>query len=258
MMKDQWDAATFEELKNGYARQADDYQCLFCVEKFKDGHIYPTQEGLVDARQAAKIHIREAHGSAFRALIAGEKKDTGLSSVQKEFMNYFFEGLPDKKIAEMTKTSPSTVRFQRFSLREKARQARVFLALFELMEGQARGKDLPDIHKGATMVDERYWVTDEEIVKIVQNYFSSVEPLILKTFPSREKKKLVVLKRIAGQFDPGLRYDEKQVNTILKPIFGDFATIRRYLIEYGFMKRTADGSAYWLSEADSVAPPEQA
>lgn len=257
-MNDYLDTATVEALKNGYARQTDDYQCLFCAEKFTDGHIYSSKEGLVDACKAVQIHVVEAHGSAFQVLIAGDKKDNGLSSGQKAFMDYFYQGLPDKKIAEITNTSSSTVRFQRFFLREKARQARVFLALFELMEAQTKGRETPEIHKGATMVDERYMVTDEETAKIMKNYFSSADPLVLKTFPSREKKKLVVLKQIAGQFDRHLRYDEKQVNAILKPIFGDFATIRRYLIEYGFMGRTADGSAYWLSDSEPVDAPERA
>ncbi|WP_410979251.1 DUF2087 domain-containing protein, partial [Cobetia sp. SIMBA_158] len=27
----------------------------------------------------------------------------------------------------------------------------------------------------------------------------------------------------------------------------DFVALRRYLIEYGLMERTADGAAYWVS-----------
>lgn len=244
------DAATIGELKDGYALKDDNYQCLFCNQEFTVGNIYTSKSGMVDAHKAIRLHICEEHGSAFQALIAGDKKHTGLSSVQNELMNYFFQGMPDKKIAEITNTSPSTIRFQRYSLREKAKQAKVFLAIFELMEEKSKGRDIPLIHQGATMVDERYMVTDEETEKIIQNFFASVDPLVLKSFPPKEKKKLVILKCIANQFDPQKKYSEKQVNAILQPIYDDFATIRRYLIEYGFMKRTPDCSEYWLNTND--------
>ncbi|WP_236719720.1 DUF2087 domain-containing protein [Neobacillus mesonae] len=33
---------------------------------------------------------------------------------------------------------------------------------------------------------------------------------------------------------------------MLKSIYADFATIRRYLIEYGFMDRSKDCMKYWV------------
>ena len=41
-------------------------------------------------------------------------------------------------------------------------------------------------------------------------------------------------------------YKEMEVNKIIKPIFDDFVTVRRYLIEYGFMERAKDCSRYWV------------
>jgi hypothetical protein len=103
-----------------------------------------------------------------------------------------------------------------------------------------------EIHPGATMVDERYMTTNDENQKIIHTYFSSLNPLVLKAFPPKQKKKLVILRVIAQAFEPGRRYGSKELNRILKPIYEDHATIRRYLIEYGFMERTADGGEYWL------------
>ena len=40
---------------------------------------------------------------------------------------------------------------------------------------------------------------------------------------------------------------EQEVNEILRPIYEDYMTIRRYLIMYGFMERTKDGRQYWLT-----------
>lgn len=106
-----------------------------------------------------------------------------------------------------------------------------------------------EMHAGATMVDERYLATAEETQKIIRICFRSTQPLVLKTFPPKEKKKLVILNLIAQQFQPDRQYSEKEVNQILEEIYTDYVTIRRYLIEYGYMDRTVDCSAYWLCKS---------
>lgn len=90
-------------------------------------------------------------------------------------------------------------------------------------------------------------VTPEEEEKILKSMFSSLEPLKLKVLTSKAKKKQVVIKKIASQFEAGKHYTEMEVNGILKPIYpDDFSTLRRNLIELGFMERKSDGSDYWL------------
>ena len=70
----------------------------------------------------------------------------------------------------------------------------------------------------------------------------------MRQWPAREKRKLVVLSAIAEQFTPGRQYTEKEVNRLLGRIYEDFPYLRRLLIEYGFLERTASGSAYWRKE----------
>ena len=234
------------QLKQGYILEKDTYQCIFCDKLYISGDIYTFDNHLVDAHKAIRLHVEEEHSSSFNAIITNDKKYTGLSKVQSDLMTYFYHDIPDKEIAEKTNTSTSTVRYQRYHLREKAKQAKAFLALFELMEEKSKNVNTPIIHEGATMVDERYMTTAEETEKITQTYFSSQNPLVLKSFPAREKKKIVVLRRISQQFDKDRHYNEKEVNAILKAIFNDFVTIRRYLIEYGFMDRTKNCNEYWL------------
>jgi hypothetical protein len=53
------------------------------------------------------------------------------------------------------------------------------------------------------------------------------------------------LERLAHEFEPGLRYTEKEVNSILLNFHADYAAIRRYLVDEGLLTR-ADGS-YWRS-----------
>ena len=69
---------------------------------------------------------------------------------------------------------------------------------------------------------------------------------MLSTFPSKEKRKIIVLQHILTRFDRNKKYSEKEINEVLKSIYQDFATIRRYLIEYGFMERSKDCMEYWV------------
>ena len=91
-------------------------------------------------------------------------------------------------------------------------------------------------------------ITEQERRHILETSFSSLIPLVLKSFSPKEKKKVVILTKIAEQFEKGKIYNEKEVNQILQPIFDDYMSLRRYLIMYGFMERTQDGSKYWLTE----------
>ena len=67
----------------------------------------------------------------------------------------------------------------------------------------------------------------------------------LHTIPSKHDKLLVVLDFLAQCFEPGVRYPESQVNEILGEFHPDYAALRRYLVENGFLDR-AD-NVYWRS-----------
>ncbi len=69
----------------------------------------------------------------------------------------------------------------------------------------------------------------------------------LLRFPAKEKKWLVILRWLATRFRPGVRYTEKQVNATLTAIHDDYATLRRSLVMYGFMRRERGGGDYWLT-----------
>lgn len=186
----------------------------------------------------------------FEYLLHLDKKYTGLSNHQKELLHYFKRGLSDKEIIKQQNGgSPSTVRNHRFKLKEKEKQAKVFLAIMELLNRNSNEKDrnnFVSFHKGAKMVDERYVTTEEEKQKILSTYFKQGLDGSLDSFPSKEKRKLIVLQNIMKRFEPNRKYTEKEINSILKMIYADYVTIRRYLIEYGFMDRSKDCTEYWV------------
>jgi DNA-binding transcriptional ArsR family regulator len=68
----------------------------------------------------------------------------------------------------------------------------------------------------------------------------------LKDIPAQQKKRDVVLRHILNEFQPGERYSEKQVNGIIKRFHDDTASIRRYLVDLGRLKR--ENSIYWRAE----------
>ncbi|SOC43236.1 DUF2087 domain-containing protein [Ureibacillus acetophenoni] len=234
-----------KELVKGYQLQDSEYHCLFCSESYHTDEIYPYEDKLLTAEGRMKKHILTAHESSFHAIIQLDKKTTGLTDVQVEMLQHFYEQIPDLEIVNRSSVkSISTVRQHRFKLREKERQAKMFLALMQLINDPEKYK----IHKGAKQVDERYSIDREEREKVLNTYFKNGLDGGIDLIPSKEKKKLIILQHILKRFEIGKTYNEKEVNEILKTVNADFVSLRRHLVEYGFIDRSNDGSSYWVKE----------
>ena len=65
----------------------------------------------------------------------------------------------------------------------------------------------------------------------------------LTEIPMKASKRRIVLERIALEFEPGRRYDEREVNAIVGRFFIDHASLRRYLVDEGFLAR--EHGEYW-------------
>jgi hypothetical protein len=65
----------------------------------------------------------------------------------------------------------------------------------------------------------------------------------LVSIPTQRTKRLTVLDLLAQEFEPGRHYDERTVNELLRRWHDDTATLRRYLVDEGFLDRE-DGQ-YW-------------
>ena len=63
----------------------------------------------------------------------------------------------------------------------------------------------------------------------------------LKALPIKRKKRFYVLSFLAQRFETGRNYMENEVNAIILPVFEDYCTIRRELVDYGFMERDSIG-----------------
>jgi hypothetical protein len=114
-----------------------------------------------------------------------------------------------------------------------------------LRERSRQGLDSPRSRAMAGATDERS--------KVIANLFRDGR---LTGFPTGDNRKLIVLAEIAGRFDAERSYTEREVNEILKPIYADYTTIRRALVDYHFMNR--DKGVYWLGRGhlDEQAPSQ--
>ena len=86
-----------------------------------------------------------------------------------------------------------------------------------------------------------FGMTDEERA-VLEQFFQG---RTLAEIPSSRSKRLIVLERLALEFDLGRRYPEQSVNDILKAFNPDVSSLRRYLVDEDFLDR-ADGE-YWRS-----------
>jgi predicted transcriptional regulator len=99
-------------------------------------------------------------------------------------------------------------------------------------------KGLLSSEKMASLVDDIAGNAWER--KVLKDFFDG--PL-LKEIPASRKKRSVVLKWFATQFEYGVLYTEKQVNEIIQRHHEDASSIRRELIGEQLMQR--ENGSYW-------------
>jgi DNA-binding CsgD family transcriptional regulator len=242
--------ASIQEIKQGYQYNpsSEEFICLICGKSYRDGIIYPHNNVLYEAKKYIAIHIQEEHQSPFHTLLNLDKKLTGLTDHQKSLLELFYAGYSDNDIAKKLNTgSTSTIRNHRFTLREKQKQAKVFFAIMELLgEATPKKQTFIALPRGTQNIDDRFAITEEEQDKILHAAFQEGLNGPLTTFPLKEKKRVAIIRHLIKHFDIHRTYSEKEVNEILKRYYEDYALLRRYFIEYGFMERTPDGKRYWL------------
>jgi len=110
---------------------------------------------------------------------------------------------------------------------------------------QLNGEALQNISKEVFTPDSMAaWAQEVEAEawesKVLKNY---LEDNRLKEIPASRKKRLVILKWLANNFEVGELYPERTVNEIIKQYHPDCATLRRELIGYQLLQR--EFGNYW-------------
>jgi hypothetical protein len=81
---------------------------------------------------------------------------------------------------------------------------------------------------------------DEEEEAVLRQYFRGGR---LLEIPARRSKRLIVLTRLALEFEAGVRHSEREVNRALNRYHPDYASLRRYLVDEGLLSR--EKGIYW-------------
>jgi hypothetical protein len=87
----------------------------------------------------------------------------------------------------------------------------------------------------------------EQKMKIEQFLDSSGK---IKQLPQKQKAKCALLEYLAGKFEPGRNYSERDVNMICNQwhTFNDYFLLRRELVDHDLLCRERDGSQYWRTQ----------
>ena len=91
-------------------------------------------------------------------------------------------------------------------------------------------------------VDDGIW--ESKVLK------SFVEDNRLKEIPASRKKRWIILKWLVQKFEFDRHYPEKELNSIIKPIHSDTATLRREMVGCNMMQR--ENGVYWRSPESDV------
>jgi hypothetical protein len=81
---------------------------------------------------------------------------------------------------------------------------------------------------------------DDDEESVLRQYFREGR---LREIPAKHAKRLIVLNRIALEFEVGRRYSEREVNEIVTRFDNDYASLRRYLVDEELLSR--EHGEYW-------------
>src|ERR671913_1836415 len=95
---------------------------------------------------------------------------------------------------------------------------------------------------GSVLPDEVSQPANDEESAVLRAFFDGPR---LRQIPASRKKRVIVLRRLLERFAPGRDYTEAEVNEMLREAHDDVATLRRELVDYGFMVR--DRGVYRLA-----------
>ena len=106
---------------------------------------------------------------------------------------------------------------------------------------------LPKPEDASATITEGEWTPSE--IKVLKTYFSGER---LVEIPTPRRKRMVVLERLAQDFEPGMRYDEAEVSQRLEQYHNDYAALRRYMVEESLLSRSE--GIYWRTGGRFLEP----
>lgn len=228
-------------ITQGYFEREDAFVCLHCGQEFQQAEIFKIDDAFYNSTYAIKQHIDTEHGGALKAVLSLPHEVTGLTDTQKNLMALLSLDLTDDEIADQLDISKSTIRNHRFKLKEKKKQALYYVAAMELLE--KRNKKLKSEEVSVMNYDQRFDISEKDREKVLTNFLDADGRAT--GIPRKEKSKIILLEHLVKKFGENQIYSEAEVNELIATQFDDYVTMRRTMIQYGFLGRTNDGKKYW-------------
>ena len=136
------------------------------------------------------------------------------------------------------------------------------LSKLELVRMRAEGNaHLYRLHGPALRQLNKDLAAPDRLARLVRPEAEAADRRVLETFldgerlkeiPAQLRKRVVILKWLATQFEEQVEYPEREVNEIIKRHHSDCATLRRELIQFKFMRR--ERGRYWrIPDAERLA-----
>ncbi|WP_225049236.1 DUF2087 domain-containing protein [Lacticaseibacillus kribbianus] len=223
---------TIEDWRRGFHRERRTLACNYC-----DAHEPLTTAG----ERALTAHIEAAHGGALAAVLAAPDRANALTPTQQTLLTAFAEGASDRDVAAQLGLAAGTVRHQKFTFRQKAAQARLYLAQFTAAFGADAGESsLVAVPAAAAALG----ITEADYAAVIAKHARFGDSLTI-AWPRAEKARVCLCLRLCEEFTPGQHYSGPAVRAVLVAANPDYAILARYLVDYGFLARTPDGRDYW-------------
>jgi DNA-binding transcriptional ArsR family regulator len=96
-----------------------------------------------------------------------------------------------------------------------------------------------------TWIDALGWSAEDQTV--LRKYTSGGKITSLPPIPAKKQELTVLFRWLATLFRPDKLYNERKVNEILKAVYAeDYVSLRRDLVDLGYLRRERGGRKYWL------------
>lgn len=220
-------ALSLTDLKRGYHETTTGLQCNYCQVQWSPA----TAVNLIEA------HLTLVHGGNLFQLLHTDNRYNSLTANQRDLLTGFSAGLKDQALAEQMQVAPATIRHQKFTFREKAKRARLYLAIYDSVFA-------PAANQPVVTASQKPKLSETETAAALQHYFDfSHQPAQLKQWPRKTAVRQVILDRIVTELPVDQHFSANTLDQQLSRIYFDPATLRRQLVATGLLKQT--GTDYW-------------
>jgi DNA-binding HxlR family transcriptional regulator len=142
-----------------------------------------------------------------------------------------------EELAERLRLAPSTISFHLRRLEEAGlvtKSKAQYYVVYELRTDLLRMslKEFVTVPSGDDSPEENRMRRYRE--KVVRTFFRNGG---LIQIPKQWRKRTIILEEFLASFEPGKEYGEDEVNERIAPLYADYCTIRRMLVDQGYMTR---------------------